>query len=156
MHRQIHIRSRQRGAALVVGLLLLVVLTLLAISGMNSASTEMIMAGNEQYRQKAFNASSAGIEQALVVLDKVPQDAATPTKSAKTKVQGADADDSYETASLYRGSDDNVPGFTAGRFAALHYQITSTGTALRQSTSVQNQGAYLIQRTDAGTFGSIN
>ena len=156
MHRQIHMHSRQRGAALVVGLLLLVILTLLAISGMNSASTEMIMAGNEQYRQKAFNAASAGIEQALVVLDTVPQNPTTATTTPKVKVAGADADDSYATSTLYQGSDDNVPGFTAGRFAAYHYQITGTGTALRQSTSVQDQGAYLIQRTDSSTFGSIN
>jgi type IV pilus assembly protein PilX len=155
MHRQIQLRSRQRGAALVVGLLLLVILTLLAISGMNSASTELIMAGNEQYRQKAFNAASAGIEQALVVLDTVKQDLKTPTTTAKTKVTGADADDSYVTSSQFMGVDENVPGFTAGRFAAFHYDITGTGTAVRQATSVQNQGAYLIQRTEAGTFGSI-
>ena len=42
--------ARQRGAALVIGLLLLLVLTLLAVSGMSSASVELIMAGNEQYR----------------------------------------------------------------------------------------------------------
>lgn len=156
MHTQIRIRSKQRGAALVIGLLMLVILTLLAISGMNAASTELIMAGNEQYRQKAFNASSAGIEQALVDLDKAKQDLLTPTTTPKTAITGGDASDSYTTSTQYEGEDDNVAGFTAGRFAALHYQITSTGTAVRQSTSVQNQGAYLIQRTDSGTFGSIN
>jgi hypothetical protein len=86
----------------------------------------------------------------------VKQDLTTATDTAKTKVTGADADDSYVTSTLYKGVDENVPGFTAGRFGAYHYNITATGTALRQSTSVQNQGAYLIQRTEAGTFGSIN
>ena len=47
--------ARQRGAALVIGLILLLVLTLLAVTGMNTASTELIMAGNEQYRQNAFS-----------------------------------------------------------------------------------------------------
>ena len=55
----------QRGAALVVGLILLLVLTLLAISGMTTASLELLMAGNEQYRERAFQAADAGVEQAL-------------------------------------------------------------------------------------------
>ncbi|MGB7738000.1 MAG: PilX N-terminal domain-containing pilus assembly protein [Steroidobacteraceae bacterium] len=55
----------QRGAALVVGLILLLVLTLLAISGMTTASLELLMAGNEQYQERAFQAADAGVEQAL-------------------------------------------------------------------------------------------
>jgi type IV pilus assembly protein PilX len=52
----------QRGAALVVGLLLLLVLTLLAISGMNTSTLELVMAGNTQFYQNAFQASETGIE----------------------------------------------------------------------------------------------
>jgi hypothetical protein len=59
MHRMITSfkPQRQNGAALVVGLLLLMVLTLLAISGMNTASLELVMAGNTQYQQNAFQAA---------------------------------------------------------------------------------------------------
>ena len=53
---------RQRGAALVVGMILLMVLTLLAISGMNTATLELQMAGNAQYSENAFQASETGIE----------------------------------------------------------------------------------------------
>src|SRR5882672_11919751 len=60
-------RQRQRGAALVIGLILLLLLTLLAVSGMNSASLEFIMAGNEQYRANAFQAAEAGIEQSMAL-----------------------------------------------------------------------------------------
>jgi hypothetical protein len=141
---------------LVIGLLLLVILTLLAISGMNSASTELIMAGNEQYRQKAFNAAATGVEQAIVDLDNAKQDLVTATTKSKTAVTNGDAGDSYETSTLYKGDEFNVAGFSAGRFNALHYEITSTGTAVRQATSVQVQGAYLIQRADNAPFGSIN
>jgi len=55
----------QRGAALVVGLLLLLVLTILAISGMTTASLELQMAGNRQYQERAFQAAEAGVEQAM-------------------------------------------------------------------------------------------
>jgi type IV pilus assembly protein PilX len=55
----------QHGAALVVGLLLLLVLTILAISGVTTAVLELQMAGNQQYQERAFQRADAGIEQAM-------------------------------------------------------------------------------------------
>jgi len=152
MQRRHFKKSGQKGAALVVGLMLLVVLTLLAISGMNTASTELVMASNEQYRQKAFQASSTGIEQAVTLLATVPQ-TATPTTVSNVAVPG-ESIDTYTTASLYEGDDLNLPGFSSGKFVGFHYQITSTGLSSRNSTSRQLQGAYVIQ--NAGAAGSFN
>lgn len=56
---------RQHGAALVVGLLLLVVITVLAISGMNTAATELAMARNDQAYEDAFQAAENGLATAL-------------------------------------------------------------------------------------------
>ena len=58
-------RNTQQGAALVVGLMLLVVITVLAISGMNTATTELAMARNDQAYEDAFQAAETGIETAL-------------------------------------------------------------------------------------------
>ena len=55
----------QHGAALIVGMVLLVILTLLAISGMNTATTELFMAGNEKYQENAFQAAETGIERTI-------------------------------------------------------------------------------------------
>ena len=57
--------KRQQGAALVVGLILLVVVTVLAISGMNTATTELALARNDQNYENAFQAAETGIEIAL-------------------------------------------------------------------------------------------
>ncbi|HUD96645.1 MAG TPA: PilX N-terminal domain-containing pilus assembly protein, partial [Woeseiaceae bacterium] len=57
--------NRQQGAALVVGLILLVVVTVLAISGMNTATTELAIARNDQNYENAFQAAETGIEIAL-------------------------------------------------------------------------------------------
>lgn len=57
--------SKQQGAALVVGLMLLVVITVLAISGMNTATTELAMARNDQAYENAFQAAENGLETAL-------------------------------------------------------------------------------------------
>ena len=58
-------RGKQQGAALVVGLMLLVVITVLAISGMNTATTELAMARNDQAYEDAFQAAETGIATAL-------------------------------------------------------------------------------------------
>lgn len=59
------IPGKQRGAALVVGLILMVVITILAISGMNTATTELAMARNDQSYENAFQAAETGLEMAL-------------------------------------------------------------------------------------------
>jgi type IV pilus assembly protein PilX len=58
-------RREQTGAALVVGLLLLVVITVLAISGMNTATTELAVARNDQAYENAFQAAETGLATAL-------------------------------------------------------------------------------------------
>ena len=68
MKRTIHTpsaRAAQQGAALVIGLLLLVVITVLAVSGMNTATTELAMARNDQVYENAFQAAETGLETAL-------------------------------------------------------------------------------------------
>jgi type IV pilus assembly protein PilX len=155
MHQIIAMPSRQRGAALSVGLVLLVVLTLLAVSGMNTASTELVMAGNEQYRQNAFHAAETGIENALADLATVPQSGAAVT-IAPTPVPGSTSDE-YSTSSRYVGDDMSIPGFSAGKFVGIHYEVRSSGTSARNANGQHTQGAYVIQATGgAPTFTSIN
>lgn len=57
--------GKQSGAALVVGLILLVVVTVLAIAGMNTATTELAIARNNQNYENAFQAAETGLELAL-------------------------------------------------------------------------------------------
>jgi type II secretory pathway pseudopilin PulG len=133
--------SRQRGAALIVGMIMLAILTLLAITAMNTSTTELIMAGNEQFRERAFQMGEAGIEQAVRALPTVPQDGKDVTKTGNSV---SDPDDGYSTKSKYIGQDDDIPGFSAGKFVGLHYRIESTGSSVRNAKSVQTQGAYLL------------
>ncbi|HYJ98897.1 MAG TPA: PilX N-terminal domain-containing pilus assembly protein, partial [Burkholderiaceae bacterium] len=56
---------RQRGATLAVGLLLLTVVTLLGLAGAHGAHIERQLARNEQFRENAASAASAGIEFAI-------------------------------------------------------------------------------------------
>jgi type IV pilus assembly protein PilX len=56
---------RQRGAALVVGMILLLILTVLGVSGMNSSVFGLTMASNAQFFQNAFQAAETGIDIAI-------------------------------------------------------------------------------------------
>src|SRR5512134_1725560 len=55
-------RSRQTGATLIVGLVLLLVLTVVGVSGMNTATMEITMAANTQFQQDAFQQAEDGID----------------------------------------------------------------------------------------------
>lgn len=140
-------RSRQNGAALVVGLILLMVLTLLAISGMNTATLELQMAGNFQYSQSAFEAAEVGIERAMQTA--VPNTAATPTVPP-TAVPGS-AVDEYETVTRFQlpNGVTAVPngGFSMAEgvgFSAYHFDVTSTGISARNARSINTQSFYIV------------
>ena len=86
----------QRGAALVIGLLLLLILTILAVSGMTTATLELQMAGNTQYKERAFQAAETGIEQALST---ATFSTVTPYATAEPQAVAPDDatnDDTYE------------------------------------------------------------
>jgi len=138
-------RRQQRGAALVIGLILLLLLTLLAVSGMNSASLEFIMAGNEQYRANAFQAAEAGIEQSMSLGVFNPG-------AALQNLNGApNATDSWATAiqpQLFGAPQPALWGNSWNSFSTYHFEITSTGTAVRSARAVNTQGVAVISPWD--------
>jgi type IV pilus assembly protein PilX len=149
--------TSQRGAALVIGLLLLMVLTLLALTGMTTATTELVMAGNEQYRKNAVHAANAGIEQALSRIDAVPTSlVADPTVAGPVAVESSTTD-FYRTESRYVGKESGLPQSSADKFVGLHYVIESTGTSARNARDTQVQGLFVVRSSDGNgeSFGRI-
>jgi type IV pilus assembly protein PilX len=130
-------RRTQRGAALIIGLILLLVLTLLAISGMNAATTEFVMAGNEQFHSGAFQAAEFGIAQAIATSNFDPDTAEPPFAGAVTN----SATDNYSAVVAYRNK---TPGalyytYSANTVDTYHFEIQGTGTSVR-GTAVNTQG----------------
>jgi type IV pilus assembly protein PilX len=142
-------RHEQRGAALVVGLVLLLILTLLAISGMNTATTELTMAGNEQYQTRAFQAAETGIERAITTAVLNPVDDEETLAAVLDDGDGdADNDDSFDATIVPRGVS-MVPNYSLGEFHAEHFEITSDGTSLRNASATHTQGLYLVAPGEA-------
>jgi Tfp pilus assembly protein PilX len=147
----------QRGAALVVGLILLVVLTLLGVVGMNIANSELSMATNEQLRVRAFQAAESGIEQAVAGFG---DDVDTVTKVWNSGVVGVensplglggDAVDTFSTTSSYRGQS-SAWNTSIGTFAAFHFDAQTVGSSARGARAEHLQGAYVVNASDGATI----
>jgi type IV pilus assembly protein PilX len=146
--------SRQRGAALVIALLMLMILTILALSGINTATTELAMAGNEQYRRNAAQAATAGIEQAITRLGAVPTSpGVAPTVVAPTLLPESTSE-RYSTSSRFVGDENGLPQSSADKFVGLHVQIDSTGTSLRNASDAQLQGVMVVAASGSSAGGS--
>lgn len=135
----------ERGVALVIVLILLAILTMLAIAGASTATAELVMAGNEQYREHAADAASAGIEHAVARLSSA-SDTATFTLITTN----------YTSATRYIGDESSLPQWSAEKFIGRHYVIDSTGSSLRGAVDAQTQGVLIVvPNADTGTFYRI-
>lgn len=68
--KQFHqLASRQQGVVLVIALVLLVMLTLFAVSAIRSSTVELQIAGNEQIRKELAAAAQDEIEKYLSTMD---------------------------------------------------------------------------------------
>lgn len=134
--------ARQSGAALVVALILLVALSLMAISSMNTASLDLIMAGNEQYRSRAFVAAEAGIERAL--LGGTFSTSADFTQNAVNLGTGNDKY-SYVISRPNSGAVESPPpGNSEGTFGTVYFRITSSGVSERDTGTTHIQELYQV------------
>jgi type IV pilus assembly protein PilX len=138
-------KGRQSGAALIIGLILLLVLTLLAVSGMNSASVELVMAGNEQYQLNAFQASETGIEQVLGV----PNFDATTPPVANAAMPNSPGDQyGYAVAADANGNGFLAQDGSGNRFSMYYFQVPSTGRSARNAVAVHTQGVSFLAPFD--------
>jgi type IV pilus assembly protein PilX len=130
--KNISLKSRQQGAALVVGLILLVVVTVLAVSGMNTATTELAMARNDQNYENAFQAAETGLENALA-------QGTFNTIAAVNIAQNVNANDSV-TAMIEFEDATLVPdrAFSLGvgsGISAYHFLATATAESKREGVA---------------------
>jgi type IV pilus assembly protein PilX len=141
--------QRQDGAALVVGLVLLVVITVLAISGMNTATTELAMARNDQNYENAFQAAETGLERAL-------SQGAFNTLANTNLTYNINAHDAVTSVIVFEDST-LVPdrAFSLGvgsGIAAYHFNAIATaeskrdtgGTTDRDASAVHSQAFYVV------------
>lgn len=154
-----HSPQRQRGAALAIGIILLLVLTILAITGMSTATLELRMAGNRQYQERAFQAAEVGIERAMnsgIYSTSTATDcpgngcpAGTAGNSVANDLAGTNDDDAFTYTMRFDANTGStiVPGggYSLGTgLQAYHFVVESTGTSERDAQSTNVQSFYII------------
>ena len=144
-------RSGQQGAALVIGLILLVVITVLAVSGMNTATTELAMARNDQNAENAFQAAETGIETALGQPTHDPDNTVTITQSLNNNHERVTSTINFVRQTI--PTDESA--FSLGGdsdFAANHFTIRADaesnrlpgGTTDRDASAIHTQSFFII------------
>ena len=141
-------RLQQRGASLIIGLMLLLVLSVLAISTMSTATLGLTMVGNAQYSENAFQMAETGVD---VAITGGPFNTQATTSIPQTVVDDASgaALGSYQATTTFQESmPPSGGGFSigsgSGTFQACHFQINSIGLSSRAARSVHQQEFYVI------------
>lgn len=133
-------QASQRGATLIVGLVLLLVLTVVGVSGMNTATMEINMAANTQFQQDAFQLTEDAIDTVLATRDYT-------TDAVRTLALLGDPDYDRTAVTTYRMNTD-VPdaAFSSDEVEAFHFDIRSVGRGPRNAQSEHVQSFYVVGR----------
>ena len=133
--------KKQNGAALVIGLILLVVITVLAISGMNTATTSLAMARNDQISENAFQAAENGLATAL-------GQGAFSTLAGAPVVQVITEHESVTSQIVFEDSSpvpDKAFSLGAGSgISAYHFLATATADSVRDPNSATDRDASAV------------
>lgn len=132
----------QHGAALVIGLILMLALTVLGISGMNSSTLELTMAGNTESADDAFQAAETGVNIAI------EQRNWSTSAATNLPVTGL-GDGSYKTQAVTTNTactivpDRAFSAGVTGGVMAWHFKVRATGTGPRGASSTHDQSFYV-------------
>ena len=133
--------QQQAGAALIISLILLMVLTVLAISTMRTASLQLLMAGNVQYRENAYRLAQTGIDEVVRQVEPVgAADCSAPLVTDPT-VPVPELGGRYATAVCFRGRSRD----TGSSFVNYNYEVTSTGTTDQRDARARLVQGYAYQ-----------
>ncbi len=129
--------NKQRGAVLVVSLVLLLMMTILAITAASTSSLQSRMAGNAQDMNLAFQAAESGLARWVQKFE------TSPALVIEGDLGGASID---SPGVLTQASCLNVEGSgslgTTG-FIFTCYHVTSTGRALASDAVATHQMGYM-------------
>ncbi len=159
MNKTCHRPDRQRGAALIVGLVLLMVLTLLAVSTMRTSTLELAMAGNAQFHEQATQLAETGIRDAInrinareIVPSPIDTWLVDFTEVVAAPGGGSDLG-SYRITINYKNCGEPPAGNSAQIIKADYYEIESTGmSTARNAKSVLRQGFWIPRAATCATY----
>jgi len=139
------IATRQRGAALVVSLILLTMLTLLAVSTMSTASLEVTMAGNDQFGENAFQLAETATEQYLQTVEAnftvcVNEQNPGICDIPATAVNQPGFAGTFQTQSAFISDVGDCPLSSVSEVIRFDFELQATGQSADNALSQHTQG----------------
>jgi Tfp pilus assembly protein PilX len=140
--------DHEQGAALVTALILLLVMTILGVSTMSTASMEMRMAANNQFLENAFQLAETGLDSDLARLNAgiIATPAATNPNNCAVTTVGVGAqnpDETFSTTICYIGEGIAFNN-SAGLVNNYYFQNDSQAIAQGRASSLQSLGMSVI------------
>lgn len=148
MSRNNYKPNREQGVALLVSLILLLILTVLGVSTMSTASMEMRMAANDQFLENAFQLAETGLDTDLAQLN-----IGAIAAPAATAPGNCSATTAWVTDPILNGQFRNTLCYvgegiafnnSAGTVNNYYFQNNSQAQAPGQSSSLQSMGMSVI------------
>jgi Tfp pilus assembly protein PilX len=130
-------RENQRGAALVMALAVLVLLTILGISAMKSSTLEYRMATSIQDKSTAFQAAESGLSEAMSSVTLNPNQSVYYTYYGKAGVQAV-VETAYNGSSNANANRSEKPDGTGTKW--YHFDQTSIATLDSGATTTVKTG----------------
>lgn len=131
----------ERGVALIIALLMLLVLTLFGISAISTTTFENIISGNERVGTDAFYASEAGIQ---IGLNQLPDTTPIPVTAIGTDSScwsGSPQDKSSPQSLKSLGLYPSPPGFDSS-WSFKRFQVDTTGSSFKAMKEIEVQARF--------------
>ncbi|NWF91963.1 MAG: hypothetical protein HXY46_03535 [Syntrophaceae bacterium] len=141
-----NILKNRKGVALIIALLLLLALTLIGISSINTTTIETGISGNDREKVDAFYTAEAGVQ---VGIHQIPVTSPIPTTKLKENSYywSGTADDRENPKAFKSFGIHQMPGFDSS-WAFRRYQINVTGESFRSTREIEVQVSYGPFRAD--------
>lgn len=139
------IPTRQHGAVLIVSMVLLLILTLLGVSMMNSTKLEERMAANTQESTQAFQSAETGLSQGYD--DTAAWDLNTSANQGATAIPGSTRNETTEYTVNYIATTGPPSGYDVTQFQTAHFDFQSIGKNPTYSTTLHGGGYQVFRKT---------
>lgn len=137
---------QQGGAVLIVSMILLVVLTLLGVSVMNTTQLEERMASNAQETSQAFQGAETGLSQAYD--NATVWNPTVVTTVAMTSIPSAvGRTDEAGYVVTHITDTGPPPGYDVSQFRTAHFDFASTGTSQSNFSTTLHGGGFRVFRS---------
>jgi len=130
----------ERGIALIVALMILLVLTLIGISAISTTTFENRISGNERVGNNAFYAAEAGIE---VGFSRLPTVSSFSGSAGDANYQSGALSDTTPQSSVYLGKTVVPEGESIELNDAELYQLNATGRYMGARKEIEAHVRYL-------------